>query len=237
MYSVLPVVYRPRCVQQHWSQPPLPQTPTTLSLLQQPSPDAAVTKAQQRNGACPAQPSCVGLDGPERPNRRRHAHAQEIEYGPAHLIISARTSRGVDESALWQHPNHHLRNRSVGHHGANRQSGRWHPLSNGLCHRRFRPNNFTNMLRIPVSLTVTSETAAPPPRRRQRPSRRPLWWLHLHRHRPPRPWCRHQALQPTRWHWSLTAAKGKQPSARWRCAKVAPTNTAITSARTNHGYG
>ena len=115
--------------------------------------DAAVTKLKAAERRRPAQPSRAGLDVTERPKRRRHAHAKEIEYGPAHYYLS------TNQSWVWMNPPGGTQTITsetdqlvVTAQTANLTVG--HLLSNGLC-RRFGPNNFTNMRWILVSLTVS----------------------------------------------------------------------------------
>ena len=52
-------------------------------------------------------------------------------------ITEHQSVMGLDESALWQHANHFLRNRPDRHHRSGRQSLRRHLLGGGV-YRRFR---------------------------------------------------------------------------------------------------
>ena len=138
-------------------------TSTTLSLLQQPSLDAAVTKAQS-SGTAPVLPSPAALV--------LTAPKGQTAVGTLTLKKSSTDQHtyylSTNQSWVWMNPPYgstqtitsetdqlvitaQTANLAVGTHSAT-----VYVVDSG-------PNNFTNMLRIPVSLTVTSETAAPPP--------------------------------------------------------------------------
>ena len=138
-------------------------TSTTLSLLQQPSLDAAVTKAQS-SGTAPVLPSPAALV--------LTAPKGQTAVGTLTLKKSSTDQHtyylSTNQSWVWMNPPYgstqtitsetdqlvitaQTANLAVGTHSAT-----VYVVDSG-------PNNFTNMLRIPVSLTVTSETVAPPP--------------------------------------------------------------------------
>ena len=138
-------------------------TSTTLSLLQQPSLDAAVTKAQS-SGTAPVLPSPAALV--------LTAPKGQTAVGTLTLKKSSTDQHtyylSTNQSWVWMNPPYgstqtitsetdqlvitvQTANLAVGTYSAT-----VYVVDSG-------PNNFTNMLRIPVSLTVTSETVAPPP--------------------------------------------------------------------------
>ena len=138
-------------------------TSTTLSLLQQPSLDAAVTKAQS-SGTAPVLPSPAALV--------LTAPKGQTAVGTLALKKSSTDQHtyylSTNQSWVWMNPPYgstqtitsetdqlvitvQTANLAVGTYSAT-----VYVVDSG-------PNNFTNMLRIPVSLTVTSETVAPPP--------------------------------------------------------------------------
>ncbi|MBS0178929.1 MAG: fibronectin type III domain-containing protein [Nitrospira sp.] len=138
-------------------------TSTTLSLLQQPSLDAAVTKAQS-SGTAPVLPSPAALV--------LTAPKGQTAVGTLTLKKSSTDQHtyylSTNQSWVWMNPPYgstqtitsetdqlvitvQTANLAVGTYSAT-----VYVVDSG-------PNNFTNMLRIPLSLTVTSETVAPPP--------------------------------------------------------------------------
>ncbi|CAE6688829.1 fibronectin type III domain-containing protein [Nitrospira defluvii] len=138
-------------------------TSATLSLLQQPSLDAAITKAQG-SGTAPILPSPAALV----------LTAPKGKTAVGSLTLKKSTSDrhtyylSTNQSWVWMNPPYgstqtitsetdqlvitaQTANLAVGTHSAT-----VYVVDSG-------PNNFTNMLRIPVSLTVTAEPVAPTP--------------------------------------------------------------------------
>ena len=138
-------------------------TSATLSLLQQPSLDAAITKAQS-SGTAPILPSPAALI--------LTAPKGKTAVGSLTLKKSSSDQHtyylSTNQSWVWMNPPYgstqtitsetdqlvitaQTANLAVGTYSAT-----VYVVDSG-------PNNFTNMLRIPVSLTVTADTVAPPP--------------------------------------------------------------------------
>ncbi len=138
-------------------------TSATLSLLQQPSLDAAVTKAQS-SGTAPILPSPAALV--------LTASKGQTAVGTLTLKKSSTDQHtyylSTNQSWVWMNPPYgstqtittETDQLVITAQTANLAAGTYaavvYIIDSG-------PNNFTNMLRVPVSLTVTATAVAPPP--------------------------------------------------------------------------